>query len=870
MAALAWMQTDSGSRADEPHPHVGQVVVGEYLLSVGAGTEPGFVRADPATEEDRARVRAFALADLNAATEPGLASVGQVEDALPRKVLDDFHALEQAIGEGQWADVLRLGHAVEAALILSGQWGAWGQALQWMGHAARKLHDQRAEARALHQAGVRALCLEDVPAARANLIRAFRLQQVCDDRQGALITCHHLDLLLGPPDLRPTLPAPGLETMGGPRPPALVSKALITIGLAALVVIVLVLGIWGTVYVWTRPAPTASLTQVVLATPSSSAASAWTPAPTLTHPPTAVPASTPPPSTPTVGLTPTPTPVPDTIGPSAPRLTSPAMDARLTCPASLGSLTVQLQWGAVTDTSGVVGYQVHVRVIQPGPSTYPARSVIGTSVEMSLPCNKTYLWKVRARDGAGNDGFWSEERTLSVRDTTAPPVPVMVQPQEGAEFACPTGRPIPVGLGWSAVADPSGLLRYEVEVSEYPDLLSSPGVAKPVSSLRQLPPSQLRLSVDGLCGRAYTWRIRAVDSVGNVGTWSAAARFRILPAPPDLAVTTFLVTAPPTLDEAGQVRVPVHLAVKNGGGTAAGAFRVMSVYTWERGGPFAVTFEGAEVTDALLAPGSERMFDGEVIFPPALQGQTVVLQLWADACTGEAGLPAHCRVQESDEGNNASPAMAVPLPKLVLLTLRPTADASVDSRSPGSRLGMAEILDVGTYVDAQNRFSAARSLLRFDLTAIPAGAAVRRATLFVEVDSRWSGEGDDFRIEVVRLLSAWDEEQVNWETLPDYAPLQASSLLLDTGVLPAYEVLPAVLGRGASGCEWDVTALVQDWVNGTANYGLALIGPEQPMDNRRTFYSRESDHAPRLTVEYAFVPPQQGGYGVQFSSYGQR
>ena len=144
----------------------------------------------------------------------------------PDRLLEDadavLHVLKWAVGASRWADVLRLGHAVEGALTLGGRWAAWMQTLDWMLQAGRALGDQAAEAWALHQVGTRALCLEDSAAARAALTKALELRQALGDGAGAAITQHNLDLLSlapppppkKPPKTRPPLPKWLLPTVG--------------------------------------------------------------------------------------------------------------------------------------------------------------------------------------------------------------------------------------------------------------------------------------------------------------------------------------------------------------------------------------------------------------------------------------------------------------------------------------------------------------------------------------------------------------------------------------------------------------------------------------------------------------------------------
>jgi hypothetical protein len=144
------------------------------------------------------------------------------------RLLEDADAilrvLEWAVDAGRWADVLRLGRAIEGALALNKRWAAWSQVLGWIHQAGQALGDQAAEGWALHQLGTRALCLGDAPTARTSLTQALRLREALGDRTGAVVTQHNLSLLPAapppppkghPPFPRWLLPVAGLIVGGG-------------------------------------------------------------------------------------------------------------------------------------------------------------------------------------------------------------------------------------------------------------------------------------------------------------------------------------------------------------------------------------------------------------------------------------------------------------------------------------------------------------------------------------------------------------------------------------------------------------------------------------------------------------------------------
>ena len=108
--------------------------------------------------------------------------------------------LRWALREQRWEGALRLGRAVEGALAVGGQWGAWAQVLSSQLQAARELGDRAAEAWSLHQSGAQALCLEDYSVkTRTDLSEALRIRESLGDWAGAAVTRHNLDLFFGGP-----------------------------------------------------------------------------------------------------------------------------------------------------------------------------------------------------------------------------------------------------------------------------------------------------------------------------------------------------------------------------------------------------------------------------------------------------------------------------------------------------------------------------------------------------------------------------------------------------------------------------------------------------------------------------------------------
>jgi hypothetical protein len=474
----------------------------------------------------------------------------------PGRLLEEadviLRVLGWAVGADRWVGVVRLGRAAADALALGGRWSAWAQVLQWVHQAAEALGDRTGKAWALHQLGTRALCLGDAAVARTALIQALRLRETLGDQVGTSVTRDNLDLLVGPP-APPSPPSPPWRSSRPPaaRPlvrPAVSGVSPVVVGCAVLLIVLLVTVVGlGARQLWPRYAPptpmptptststpTATPTNTPTATPTPTATSTNTPMPTATptDTPTPTQTSTPtntptptstPTNTPTPTETPTPTPTPDRVGPPAPQPLAPVPGAELFCPPGGANLGVQLQWVNVSDPSGIRTYEIHLEAIERVPRTYPLQFSSGSFLDVFVPCGEVYRWWVRAVDGAGNAGAWSPARIFTVRDTTGPPAPAPVEPEDGAEIPCPID-PTFVTFRWSEVEDPSGIAGYSVQLEVAVDGTPTPPAPTPAHSG---PVSGTKLATSLACGWDYRWRVQAVDGVQNPGAWSAWSAFRL-------------------------------------------------------------------------------------------------------------------------------------------------------------------------------------------------------------------------------------------------------------------------------------------------------------------------------------------------------
>jgi len=118
----------------------------------------------------------------------------------------------------------------------------------------------------------------------------------------------------------------------------------------------------------------------------------------------------------------------------------------------------------------------------------------------------------------------------ATRDTTPPPTPSLISPSNGSTVTDAT--PI---LDWSDVSDSSGVT-YSLSIT------NDAGFVSIVLEKSGLMFSTYELtSGEALPAGTYYWRVRAVDGVGNVGSWSENWSFTVSAAP------TSVVTPPISL-----------------------------------------------------------------------------------------------------------------------------------------------------------------------------------------------------------------------------------------------------------------------------------------------------------------------------------
>jgi hypothetical protein len=177
---------------------------------------------------------------------------------------------------------------------------------------------------------------------------------------------------------------------------------------------------------------------------------------------------------------------------------------------------------------------------------------------------------------------------------------------------------------------------------------------------------------------------------------------------------------------------------------------------------------------------------------------------------------------------------------MTTVTLTSIADACVLEGYPTVNFGDAADMWVGydDYLEPDGKI--ARSMVKFNIAGIPAGATIHSAKLRLYLIGSWEFPGYLDRVVAYQAAGNWTEAGVTWNNKPAM------------GTSYGYVDVPPYSSPGAW-YELDVNALVQGWVNGSIpNYGIVLRGDETPgyYSSWRSFSTREGPYPPQLVVRY--------------------
>jgi len=159
------------------------------------------------------------------------------------------------------------------------------------------------------------------------------------------------------------------------------------------------------------------------------------------------------------------------------------------------------------------------------------------------------------------------------------------------------------------------------------------------------------------------------------------------------------------------------------------------------------------------------------------------------------------------------------------------ADTYVKYTVPGANYGTETKLLTG-YSKGIEGLSSERAYLSFDLSFISRLATIVQAELTLYLEKS-SGESK-VCMSLHQVTSAWYESSLTWDGQPKAYSSVACALYVDST---------------AGSKTWDVTSVVQSWVDeSAANWGLLVMGPETGKAWSRQFSSLEGAHPPTLKL----------------------
>jgi|WetSurMetagenome_2_1015567.scaffolds.fasta_scaffold15273_9 hypothetical protein len=188
-----------------------------------------------------------------------------------------------------------------------------------------------------------------------------------------------------------------------------------------------------------------------------------------------------------------------------------------------------------------------------------------------------------------------------------------------------------------------------------------------------------------------------------------------------------------------------------------------------------------------------------------------------------------------------------------------TNDTFIDDGAPTSNYGTFVYWLVGHYTtDSRKR----RSLIKFDISSIPAGAVISGGTLAVTFQADNAGVGGT--ICAYRQLKNWVsgtatwnkyDASNNWTTAGGFDAADCEQSESGSATFTASETLNTVKNIPIS------TSKISEWVSsGTANYGF-LLKTTVENNNLYQYHSTEATTAgyrPTLTITY--TEPSSSGY----------
>ena len=217
--------------------------------------------------------------------------------------------------------------------------------------------------------------------------------------------------------------------------------------------------------------------------------------------------------------------------------------------------------------------------------------------------------------------------------------------------------------------------------------------------------------------------------------------------------------------------------------------------------------------------------------------------------TGKAVGTYYYRAKASNAVGNSgwSNVQAVSVQPSLPSELTPIADATVLQALPSTNAGDTTDMWTGYEHCNSSLQGIVRSLIRFDVTGIPAGS-IASARLYLYLGNSCDMGNRTHVVNTYRATGNWAEMTVNWNNKPGSGTAYGSA---------------SILSQNWGWYSFDLTALVRGWANGTIpNYGVIIRGPESSGNDsaRLGFTTREAsaDYQPYLKFGYTAASSAQG------------
>jgi len=184
------------------------------------------------------------------------------------------------------------------------------------------------------------------------------------------------------------------------------------------------------------------------------------------------------------------------------------------------------------------------------------------------------------------------------------------------------------------------------------------------------------------------------------------------------------------------------------------------------------------------------------------------------------------------------------------ISIFPTDDVYIAEFFPTTNFAGVPVLFIGEYLQHGGAPDAYRSLLKFDLSAIPPGNAIVSAklNLYVGRKDKTDAQLSPQPVTLFRNLDDFSELTVTWNTQPSVTPTGILQNITDADLFNYISI--------------DVTDLVKSWFCGcNPNFGIELRGIEDINDTIIAFAATGTANPPFLEIEFQSLVGETGPTG---------